>query len=271
MSNLVSRLRKNVWKTPGFKQLRQSPRINALLGTGYGTHWGLFTSSQEAQEYLRASIRSTYNNDAIVKFNIDQYYGIKIYDWPVLFFLQDLLTRNELRTVTDFGGHVGVKFYAYRELLGFPADFQWQVFDLPAMIAEGRRRLPPEEHALRFFDDLESTRPSDVMIFSGVLQYLDSSIQEMLDRLPSRPSMIILNKVAVHDTESFYTLENYGNHWLAYHVVTLKDLEESRTALGYELVSSWTVPREITVNSARGRRTVRTIGQVWRRSATAAG
>jgi putative methyltransferase (TIGR04325 family) len=259
----MSKLRQSIWKTPGLKQLRESGTFNALLHKGFGAYWGHFKTSEEAQSFMRTSHRSTYNNAEIVQFNIDLFYGIQFFDWPVLFFLQTLLREDRLKVVTDFGGHVGVKFYAYRELLDLPADFKWQVFDLPAMVAEGRRRLPPDATALRFFDDLESTAPCDVLICSGVLQYAESTIDQIIARLPAKPHTVILNKVAVFETESFYTLENYGKYWLPYRIVTPKELEEARIRLGYTVAANWTVPREIVVNAAKGKYQIKTIGQVW--------
>jgi putative methyltransferase (TIGR04325 family) len=263
MSDLAPRLRQQIWNIPGLKQVRESGTFNAVFHKGFGAYWGHFKSREEAQSFLRPHNRSTYDSNEIVQFNIDLYFGVQFFDWPVLFFLQTLLRENRLRVVTDFGGHVGVKFYAYRDLLNLPPGFEWQVFDLPAMVAEGRRRLPADVTSLRFFDDLESTSPCDALIFSGVLQYAESTIPEIIGSLPGKPHTVILNKVAVYD-ESFYSLENYGRYWLPYHIFTLKELEQARTQLGYALSSSWTVPREITVNSAKGRHQIKTIGQVWK-------
>jgi putative methyltransferase (TIGR04325 family) len=259
----MSKLRQSIWKAPVLKQLRESGTFNAVFHKGFGAYWGHFRTSEEAGSFMRSSNRSTYNNNEIVQFNIDLFYGIQFFDWPVLFFLQTLLRENRLRVVTDFGGHVGVKFYAYRDLLDLPPDFIWQVYDLPAMVAEGRRRMPAGTTGLQFFDDLESTAPCDVLICSGVLQYAESTVEQIIGRLPAKPHMVILNKVAVFDTESFYTLENYGRYWLPYRIFTPKELEETRVRLGYTLASNWTVPREIVVNAANGKYQIKTIGQVW--------
>lgn len=40
--------------------------------------------------------------------------------------------------VLDLGGHVGIKYYAFERVVGYPPDLLWTVCDVPAVVARGR-------------------------------------------------------------------------------------------------------------------------------------
>src|SRR5580692_5553310 len=101
----MSKLRQSIWKAPVLKQIRESGTFNAVFHKGFSAYWGHFRTSEEAGSFMPSSNQSSYNTDEIVQFNIDLFYGIQFFDWPVLFFLQTLLRENRLQVVTDFGGH----------------------------------------------------------------------------------------------------------------------------------------------------------------------
>jgi putative methyltransferase (TIGR04325 family) len=255
---------RNVWNCPGLKQLRRSGRLNSLLHVGYGAYWGRFDSRDGALAFLRPSQRLSYDNDDVVEVNLDVFLEIHLFDWPVMFFLQTQLRQEKIRTLTDFGGHVGVKYYAYRSLMGLPDNFQWQVVDVPAVCREGRLRLLKDDETLSFFEKIEDTRPCDALLCSGALQYADLTLQEIVARLPSRPTMIILNKIAVAGGEGFYTLESFGWGRMPYRIVAQAELDQAREELGYNLVFRWDIPyRHFEVPSAQGMDQVDMIGEVW--------
>jgi putative methyltransferase (TIGR04325 family) len=264
MSFLSRSARQAILTAPGVQQVLGSKTFNKVVRKPIGQYWGYFKTYQEALDFLPADRRSSFDNQEITGLNVDLYYGIQFFDWPVLFFLQKLLDEGKLKTVTDFGGHIGVKYLAYRQQLAFPEGFEWQVVELPAMIAEAKKRLPADATALKFFESPKETLPCDVLICSGVLQYSDLRIDQVIGWMPEKPPVVILNKLAAIESESFYALENYGKYKLPYRVCNAKELEQTRLELGYTLAAEWNVPREIVVNSPEGRYQVQTIGQVWR-------
>ena len=257
--------RQMLLKLPGVKHLHESGAIKGILGRKIGNHRGHFQTPQQAQDSLPRSRRATYDNDEIASIGIDTFSTIHNFDWPVLFHLQKLMQQNRLHSVTDFGGHVGVKFYAFRNTLAFDATLQWQVVDVPAVCREGRRRVPPEVTSLKFFERIEDTAPCDALICSGVLQYAETPIVDLIARMPTRPHMILLNKVAVAKRgEGYVTLENFGSASLPYRVMTRNELDESRMKLGYKLLSTWDMPdRDFAVLSPKGIKWVNLIGQAW--------
>jgi putative methyltransferase (TIGR04325 family) len=165
--------------------------------------------------------------------------------------------------VTDFGGHLGVKYHAYRPLLDLPDDLRWQVVDVPAVCREGRRRVGGKG-PLTFHEDAKASAPCDVLICSGVLQYVEMPVDTIVDQLPSKPPAILLNKVAVTEGDSFFTLETFGTGRMPYRVASSSELTKARERLGYKLLSRWEIPhRAFTVSAARGRHSVKMIGEAW--------
>jgi putative methyltransferase (TIGR04325 family) len=264
-ASLLGRLNSFAWRLPGLKQVRRSGPVNALFRLGYGPHWGRFATREEAVAFLRPSGRVTYDNEAIVPINLESFCQTHLFDWPVLFALEQMLSRGQLATVTDYGGHVGAKYRAYRRHLDFPDDLRWQVVEVPAMVREGRRRAAAEGlAALSFHEDASTTAPCDVLLCSGVLQYLDRDIADLVTALPARPRRIILNKVALVEGDGFYTLESFGIGRMPYRIMGRSQLERAREALGYEVVAQWDIPsRNHVIPSARRTDQITMIGESW--------
>jgi putative methyltransferase (TIGR04325 family) len=261
MTDAVSRL--NLSTLPGYRQLRHSGMLDFIAGKEFGHYRGRFRTSEEVRSSLPVSRRATYDDESLVSIGIESYSKIHIFDWPVVGFLQKLLRQNRLRTVTDFGGHVGVKFYAYRDMLDLPDDFRWQVVEVPAMVKEGRRRVPEGVDALCFFERLEETEPCDVLLCSGSLQYVDWTIEEIIDRLPRKPSMVFVNKVPVSNGQGFFTMETFVKS-LPCHIFGNDELEKTRQRLGYKLETNWPIPhRDFVVLSSKGMEKVQMTGEAW--------
>jgi putative methyltransferase (TIGR04325 family) len=255
-----------LWNLPGLRRIRSSGRLNAWLGRSHGSHWGRFPTREAAAAYMPIKAQIDYDDDRIVEMNVESFSRVHLFDWPVMFHLQRLIAGGGLRRVTDFGGHVGVKYLAYRDTLRFPVDMIWQVVDVPAMCRAGRRRSV-DTPQLRFHEALEDTQPSDVLLCSGSLQYVEEPLDRLLARLPAPPPTIVINKISVTEAESFFTLESFGLGRMPHQVLSQAELDALRQRCGYGLETHWDIPdREFEVLAADGRRPVRMIGEVWRRA-----
>ena len=255
----------DIFRTFAWKVLCSRPFyfLRPIIGLEFGHFKGRFLTPEAAMASVPAFRRSTYDNQELIPHGIKAFSVVHNFDWPVLFYLQKLLQQNQLHTLTDFGGHVGVKFYAYRDKLTFPADLNWQVVEVPAMVAEGRRRVTPGVTSLNFFENIADTAPADVLICSGVLQCAPFTIEEIVAQLPAKPRVILLNKVAVSRTQGFYTVENFIK-CLPYRVLGPADLAETRAKLGYTLAANWQIPdRDIAVLTPQGAERVPLIGEAW--------
>ncbi len=238
-------------------------RLKAVHGKEIGHFLGQFRTSEEALRSAPASQRSSWDDDALVENGIGTFSSIHSFDWPVMFFLRKLIEERSLNRVTDFGGHIGVKYLAYRNLLEFPEHLVWQVVETPAVVREGLRRATPELAALRFFEAIERTEPSDVLICSGSIQYTGKTVAQLVAEMPNRPRTILLNKVPVSKKMGYFTVERYIKS-LAYRIYGPDELENDRNALGYTLAAHWDMPhRDICVMHNRRLEQVSMIGEAW--------
>lgn len=162
------------------------------------------------------------------------------YDYPALFWMQSSFADG-LRKVFDIGGSVGIKFFAFRGLMRFPADVYWTVEDMPTVVEEGRRFAAMQANSdhLRFTDRLSDGAGCDILFASGSLQYLPQTLMELLLTLEPAPRRIIVNTTPIHHSRSFYTLNNIGTAFCPYHVQSRPEFLGSVTRTGYKLRDHW--------------------------------
>ncbi|MCO5090976.1 methyltransferase, TIGR04325 family [Bosea sp. (in: a-proteobacteria)] len=256
----------SLWSIPGLKQVRQSDVLNELFRIGYGRHWGCFETKAEAVAFLAGRPRADYDDDDIVQINLEAFKTVQAFDWPVMFFMERLIEGGFLRTVTDFGGHVGVKYYAYGAYLAYPEDLIWQVVDVPAVCRQGVGQRPAWASALSFHRTLGETVPCDLLLCSGSLQYADLSLPQVVAELAGFPRSVIVNKVALARSGGFFTLESFGRGRMPYRVLGENELDDIRDSLGYALQARWDIPdRNFEVHSRGGARRVSIVGEAWTR------
>jgi putative methyltransferase (TIGR04325 family) len=142
--------------------------------------------------------------------------------------------------VFDYGGHVGVHFYAYGRVLEFPPGLTWTVCELPAVVEAGRTlAVEREAPSLRFTGSTAEASGADVLI-AGVLQYVESPpLGELLAGLAEPPRHVFVNKLPLTDGEPFITLQHGGVHFPAVRVCNRDAFIDSIRAAGFELVDAW--------------------------------
>jgi len=165
---------------------------------------------------------------------------ITSWDYPVLFWLQRAF-GDGLTSVFDLGGHVGIKYYAFKRTLPFPAGLRWTVCDVPAVIKEGAEiathRDPTQQ--LGFTSDYAQASGHDILLASGSLQYLPIRLVEILRTLPVKPRRILLNTTAAHTEETFYTVNSISTAFCAYRIQSWEELKEELKSAGYARVDTW--------------------------------
>ena len=163
-------------------------------------------------------------------------------DYPALFWISRLLEQGE-RGVFDFGGHVGVLYYAFSRHLPIPADLRWTVCDVPAVCRRGE--VLAEQAgvgALRFTDRFADCRGHGVVFASGSLQYLQPSLAKMLVEADARPRHLLVNLTPMHERFDYWTLQNISTAFCPYHIMVRERFIAELTALGYRVVDHWTNP-----------------------------
>jgi putative methyltransferase (TIGR04325 family) len=200
---------------------------------------GAYATREEAIAAVRPGMLVGYDNDAVVNVSLETMSKVALLDYPVLYWLK----RLGPICVLDAGGHVGTKFRAFKNHLDLDNNIIWVVYDVPAVVRAGRSLAASENlHRLSFIDDLAEAPNADVLLASGLLQYLDIPFTELLGRLPVLPRHLVINKVATREGETVVTLENFGCAEVPYQIRNREEFETSLRSLNYEIVDEWIIP-----------------------------
>jgi putative methyltransferase (TIGR04325 family) len=111
--------------------------------------------------------------------------------------------------VIDFGGSLGSSYHQCAPFLDEVARLTWRVVEQPHYVARGRSDFTTEH--LTFHETLkDAARASqpDVIVFSGVLQYLDEPPAILAEAVALRPRSIIIDRTpAGPQIEEAYTVQ----------------------------------------------------------------
>lgn len=202
---------------------------------------GAFPSHEAALAAVRPGRLAGYDHDAIADDAFDLMCRIDLRDWPVLYWLRRL--EGETKCLLDVGGHQGTKFRAFQNHLEFGRGLKWVVYDVPAVVRAGRARTARDGlTGLSFIDNLAAAPEADVVLASGVLQYLNVPFDKLLQQLPVLPRYLVLNKVATRRGPTVVTLENFGRAEVPYHIRDYAQFVSTLEALGYDLLDEWQIP-----------------------------
>uniref|UniRef100_E6PV52 Methyltransferase, TIGR04325 family n=1 Tax=mine drainage metagenome TaxID=410659 RepID=E6PV52_9ZZZZ len=176
----------------------------------YATHLGAFNSFGEANEYIKK-----YSIPAGFKLNHDEWLKERMklssHDYPVLFWLYNILNSKNLTTIFDFGGSVGVSYYAFSKYFTFSSNLLWTVCELPEVVDSGNRI---KEHLdgehLFFTTDQQLMQKADIFYTAGAIHYIEEKLPELLEKYNARPEYIIVNKIPLSPASEFVTIENGG-------------------------------------------------------------
>lgn len=168
-------------------------------------------------------------------------------DFASMFWLERL--RDEIKSVYDFGGHVGIKYYAYSKYLSSKGNIAWTVYDLPAVISRGKRLAKERKaHSLHFSESVSDLEKGvDLLFASGSLQYLDNPVDALFKNLRNKPKYVLINMIPLHDDKSYVTLQNIGPAFCPYKIFHKAKLVGQLSAYGYELQYEWKNPEKTCI------------------------
>lgn len=205
---------------------------------------GAYPDFTAALQSVPAGALPGYDHAEVVEVSLSEMRQVAEWDYPVLFWLERSIARSPGQRIRllDAGGHVGTKYFAFRTLVDLGA-IDWVVWDLPAMVTAGQQIAIREgvTEGLSFYADLEAAGAPDILLCSGLLQYLDRSFTDLVDGLADRPPLIILNKVALRDGPTAVTLERIGRAYVPYQMRSRDMFLREIDALGYDIIDSWSI------------------------------
>ncbi len=201
---------------------------------------GVYGSFEEAVRNIPEGRKVGYDNADSATF-LGQGGNISPCDYPVLFWLKPLL-RDRCR-VFDFGGYTGISFYSYAKYVCYPQTLAWQICDVPAVVQAGidlaARRATSQ---LCFTTDFQEASGADVLLASGSLQFVATSLAELLSKIPRKPSHLLINKTPLYAGQRFVTLHSMGPAICPYWIFNRTEFVKSLEDVGYEVVDTWLNP-----------------------------
>ncbi len=202
---------------------------------------GIYDTHAIAMNTAKANALAGYDHDEISNVSFEQMCKLAPWDYPILYWAKNLLPHS--KTLLDAGGHMGTKYRAFQPYLDFPDNFTWIIYDVPAIVNAGRNKAREEGLTeLQFVDQIEDCGPIDLCLGSGLLQYLDIPVSQLLGQLTELPVHILFNKVAFHRQGPLFTLERIGKSLVPYQMRNEAEFLDEMQTVGYELVDRWAIP-----------------------------
>jgi putative methyltransferase (TIGR04325 family) len=229
------------WKTLPLVKQALAWRYRRYFATQENTNlfYGVYPTFAAATADLPKTKPEGYDNEAPAAMYTERLNRVFLADYPLLFWLRAILP--DVRRLYDFGGHVGIAFYAYQNYLTYPPELRWEVYDVPA-VREAGRKLAASRRAtqIAFSNHPSEADGADVFLASGSLQYVEApGIGAMLAAMKQKPKHVLVNKTPLHDTEAFVTLQNIGTAFCPYRIFKRSEFMREVQDQGYDLVDAW--------------------------------
>lgn len=238
---LGHRIARHAWRLPVVGRVLAADYARTFARRPPQRFRGVYASFAEAEAAIPAGERVGYDHPELAGLYRLRMEKACESDYPVLFWLREILNAKPDAFVFDFGGHVGVSYHGWRNYLGYRKGLRWLVEDMPSIVkvgAEVARERPSE--GLAFTSDVLDARGCDVFLAAGVLQYVEESLPDLLRRIGGPlPPHLLLNKLPLYDGETFVTVQSTGRAYHAYRISNRAELEAGITALGYRIADTW--------------------------------
>lgn len=191
---------------------------------------GVYPSFQDAIESIPQEASIGYDN-ILSATCLGHVASANSNDYPVIYWLDKLLGSNF--EIFDFGGYLGNSYYSYLKYLTYHPDLHWNIFDVPAVVAEGKR-LAEEKGVshLNFTKDFQEAEHASLFLAFGSLQFPEQTLIQYHQKLKVLPRHLLLNKTPLWDGETFYTVHNMGPSLMPYRISNRSEFIGSLTSLG---------------------------------------
>lgn len=228
----------------GLKQRFIHPAVKRLQESAlalYCPFTGVFRTFDEATDAYASRKRVGYNHPEVASMYSGSLDIMKVSDYATMFWLAPLIREHVF--IGDFGGNAARVYSALNRYLRFPPTLKWLICDVPEVVRYGKvvvadRGLSNVSFTASF-DDFDG---AEVLHSAGTLQYVQTNLADMLARLRSKPFHLIINRIPVHDTLEYITVQNIGPAVCPYRIFERTSFVRSLESLGYDLADSWTCP-----------------------------
>lgn len=208
---------------------------------------GVYASFAQAADAAPKARPIGYDAAKSEDWYLGKFNTVLLEDYPVLFWLRSAF--EDSHSLFEIGGHVGVAYYGFAQVLSYPADLVWTICDVPTVVAAGEALARERGRTnLRFVIDPAQSEGSDIVLAAGALQYVDApGLAQTIAAFRHRPKHVLINTTPVYDGPAFVTLQNIGTAYCPYRVFNRKELLRSMKSLGYSLVATWQKERAFRI------------------------
>jgi len=237
---LLARLPTGRWlaKVPGFRRYYVGLIMARTDHTGL--HSGVYGSYAEAMADVPPSRLAGWDHADSATLWLDNIAPVRPTTYMVFFWLSKLF--GEHMHLVDFGGSIGLTYYGYRRFSEMPAGARWTVVEVSNLVRQGRIVAEREKAVgLSFLEDLEQAAPCEILLSAGALQFMESSVPGLLERMAAKPRYVLLNKLPVVTGEGFWTLHNFGPAVTPMQLYNRDEFVGYFEQAGYRLRDSWDV------------------------------
>jgi putative methyltransferase (TIGR04325 family) len=232
------RAARNAWRIPLLGRVLAADYARAFAKMPPNRFHGVHATFADAQAAIPAGHRVGYDHDLLAGMYRHRMDKACQSDYAVLFWLRGLLDGET--HLFDFGGHVGVSYYGWRAYLAYPPGMRWTVCDMPAIVREGEAMARERgAEGLAFTSELVDGRDATILLAAGSLQYVDTSLPELLAGMGALPRHILVNKMPLYDGETFVTVQSTGRAFHPYRISNRGEFVSGITELGYRVVDDW--------------------------------
>jgi putative methyltransferase (TIGR04325 family) len=230
------------------RKIKKMPVLRSLLKFRYkkkfsttknmNLFFGEHASYEEALKHCPNSFPKNYNNEKSAAMYFERMVQINYTDYPMIFWLEKFLFQCSHKSVFDYGGHVGVSYYAYKKIVSFPQGHSWHVYDVPAVVKMGKKIAAKKNEQNIFFSEvLSKDNYFGLGFISGSPQYSKSFYAD-LEKI-NLPNTIMLNMIPCTIDTEFFTLNNIGTAICPYHIFNKNEFESFFIKKGYQMLDSW--------------------------------
>jgi putative methyltransferase (TIGR04325 family) len=226
-----------------YRRYQESKYERQFAGDCYGCFRGVYETFEEAIRAAPKTKSIGYDNPELAQeyqHSAEFETTVQAYDYPVLFWLNSIFNINQdTLSIFDFGGNVGLHFYAYEKYLKYPSNLKWIVCELPAIVEAGKELAEKRcSSDLVFTEKFEEASGKDVFLASGSGQYVED-LSLSLSSLSEKPKHLLLNILPLYEGAKFVTLQNGGNVFYPSYVFNKFEFINSLNNIGYEMVDIW--------------------------------
>lgn len=209
----------------------------------YNAYYGVYPDFATALAAAPASLPKGFDHAETALIYAARTRYVMACDYPALFWLGRLFHEGS-RTVFDLGGSIGIKYYAFRKYLDYPADLRWTVCELPSIVEAGIGWAAEHDHdhQLAFSRNHADADGQDILFASGSIQYLDYPFRDLIAALPHAPKHILVTMLPLHRDRSFFTVQNMGTLFCVYRIQAQAEFVAQLKELGYTVRDQWDQP-----------------------------